>query len=172
MNAEASEAAMPAIAHIRVGEGPAPLVWVADMKDVEAFGDVLYPSPSGASGHATNPHLNEEYASRHIYGGLTVDGNQTVAFLCQLVEGWLPAGSLVSGHSEIDIKFPNPVRVGDTVRFTATVSDISRSGGRDFVHFEVLAENQAAKVVAVGKIAAHVPADAAIGQGGSGNGAR
>lgn len=144
----------PDFASIAVGETLPPIRWTADIEDVEAFGDVLY---SKTSSRATNPHLNAEYASQHIYGGLTVDGNQTVDFLCRMVANWLPRRASLNRDSIVDIKFPNPCRVGDSVEFRGTVAEISNDGAQWMVHVDVIAENQSSKVVAVGRISACLP---------------
>jgi len=141
----------PDFGSIKVGETLPPLRWTAGIKDVEAFGEVLY---SKTSSRATNPHLNAEYASQHIYGGLTVDGNQTVDFLCRMVASWLPRNASLSHDSVLDIKFPNPCRVGDTVEFRGTVTETSSDDQHHTVHVDVIAENQSNKVIAVGRISA------------------
>ncbi|OGA25475.1 MAG: hypothetical protein A3I01_18195 [Betaproteobacteria bacterium RIFCSPLOWO2_02_FULL_65_24] len=142
---------------IRVGDGLPRQTWTVAKEDIEAFGDFLYPATAQNPERRGNPHIDEEYARQSIYGGLFVDGNQTVALLCRMATDWLPPGSLVCGFSEVDVKFPNPVRVADVIAFSGEVSAKTTEGGRDRVRLEVLAQNQAGKAVAVGAICACVP---------------
>jgi len=142
---------------IRVGDELSQQSWTVTKADIEAFSDFLYPATARHPERRGNPHIDEEYARQSIYGGLFVDGNQTVALLCRMATDWLPHGSLVFGISEVDIKFPNPVRVADVITFSGTVSAKTTEGGRDRVELQVLAQNQAGKVVAAGSISTCVP---------------
>jgi acyl dehydratase len=142
---------------IRVGDELPRQSWTVTKDDIAAFGDFLYPATAQNPGRRGNPHMDEEYARSSIYGGLFVDGNQTVALLCRLASDWLPPGSLVFGPGEVDIKFPNPVRVADVVTFSGTVSAKASEAGRDRVEIQVLAQTQAGKVVAAGSVTACVP---------------
>jgi hypothetical protein len=142
---------------IRVGDALPAQSWTVTRTDIEDFGDFLYPATPENPERRGNPHVDEEYARQSIYGGLFVDGNQSVAFLCRMATDWLPPGSLVSGFSEVDVKFPNPVRVADVITFSGKVSGKTSDGGRGRVKLEVIAHNQAGKVVAVGSISTYVP---------------
>ena len=144
-------------ADIRVGDLLPKRTWTVSKADIESFGDFLYPATPDNPKRLGNPHMDEEYARKHIYGGLFVDGNQTVACLCQLATDWLPPGALVSGFSDVDIKLPNPIRVADVVTFSGEVASTTSREGRDYVTLQVLARNQAGKVVAAGTIATCVP---------------
>lgn len=148
---------------IRIGDALPAQTWTVTKADIEAFGDFLYPATAANPERRGNPHIDEEYARQSIYGGLFVDGNQSVAFLCRMATDWLPPGSLVSGFSEVDVKFPNPVRVADVITFSGKVSDKTSEGRRDRVKLDVIAHNQAGKVVAVGSISTYVPRTAGKG---------
>ncbi len=153
MNAAAKPACF---ADIQVGDVLPSQIWTVTKADIAAFGEFLYPPQPDNPERKGNPHIDEEYARQSIYGGLFVDGNQTVAFLCRMATDWLPAGALAHGWSDVDLKFPNPCRLDDVITFTGKVATKSSERGRDQVRLEVLASNQAGKLVAVGHISAQV----------------
>lgn len=144
---------------IQVGEAVTPLYKTVTVDSIEKFAVFLDQIPRGQSAAAAtgNPHLDEAFAQRSIFGGRFADGNHTVAHLCQMVTDWLPIGALVSGYSEVDIKLPNPVRPDDSVTVTGQVVDKFTGDGRDYAVIEVLARTQRDKVVAAGTIKAYVP---------------
>ena len=127
------------------------------MAAIEAFGDLLYPATADNPERRGNPHLDEAFASEHLYGGLTADGNHTVAELCQFLADWLAPGAMLCGNTEVDLKFPNPVRPGDVLSLQAQVSQAFSGDAGDQVTFSVIAENAAGKPVAVGVISTSVP---------------
>lgn len=144
-------------ATIRIGDALPAQTWTAEMEDLLAFGDLLYPPRPDDPNRSTNPHVNEAYAKDSMYGGLFVDGNQTVAFLCRMITDWLPPASLLAGFSNFDLRFPNPCRLGEVVTFSGIVAGKATEDGRDMVFLDVRATTQAGKVVATGKIDVHVP---------------
>ena len=143
-------------ASIEIGARLPSRTWTANLEDMRAFGE-LTPARPDDPARSNNPHLNESYASRQIYGALFVDGNHTVALACQVATDWLPAGSLLSGHSEVDLRFPNPCRLGDTVTFGGEVVDKISQDGRNLVVLKIQAESDKGKVIAAGTITACVP---------------
>ncbi|OGA02975.1 MAG: hypothetical protein A3H35_20750 [Betaproteobacteria bacterium RIFCSPLOWO2_02_FULL_62_17] len=144
-------------ADINEGDTLPSQTWTVTKADIAAFGEFLYPPQPDNPQRKGNPHIDEEYARQSIYGGLFVDGNQTVAFLCRMATDWLPAGTLARGWSDVDVKFPNPCRIDDVITFTGKVVAKTREHGRDQVKLEVLASNQAGKPVAAGFISAQIP---------------
>jgi acyl dehydratase len=150
------ESARKTFASIAVGEKIPVLTWTANERDMQAFTELTPARPDNPT-RAGNPHLDAEYAKTQIYGALWVDGNHTVALLCQAATNWLPRGSLVSGDSEVDMRFPNPVRVGDVVTFTGEVTGKRSEGGRDYVVLKMQADNDKGKTIAFGTVTAYVP---------------
>lgn len=142
---------------IREGDELGSEPWTVTKADIIAFGEFMYPPQPDNPQRKGNPHIDEEYAKQSIYGGLFVDGNQTVAFLCRMATDWLPAGALAYGFSDVELKFPNPCRLDDVISFSGRVAGKSSAGGRDEVRLDVRATNQAGKLVAVGTIAAQLP---------------
>jgi len=104
-----------------------------------------------------NLHLDEDYSRRNMFGGVVGDAHHTIQYLCQVVTDGLPWGSLVSGHSAIDIKLTNPTRPGDHVVATGRIVDKLIEDGRQIIVCEVEAIKQDSKTVAVGTVRAHVP---------------
>ncbi|MSQ50333.1 MAG: hypothetical protein EXR28_00450 [Betaproteobacteria bacterium] len=142
---------------IREGDELSSPSWRVTKADIAAFGEFMYPPQPDNPERKGNPHIDEEYARQSIYGGLFVDGNQTVAFLCRMATDWLPAGALAYGWNDVDLKFPNPCRLGDVISFTGRVVEKNSTPARDEVKLAVVATNQAGKVVAVGTITTEVP---------------
>jgi acyl dehydratase len=131
--------------------------WTAGMQEILAFGDVLYPPRPDNPTRAGNPHVDAEFARKHLYGGITVDGNQTVAFLCELVEALLPGAAVHGPGSQVDIRFPNPCRQDDVVTFTATQQGEAAHTGDPVAVVEVDARNQPGHCVARGTITVRLP---------------
>lgn len=142
---------------IRIGHELPSQSWTVTKADIAAFGEFMYPPQPDNPERKGNPHIDEEYARQSIYGGLFVDGNQTVAFLCRMATDWLPAGALAYGWNDVDLKFPNPCRLDDVISFNGRVVEKKSSPARDEVKLEVVATNQSGKVVAAGTIATEVP---------------
>ena len=105
-----------------------------------------------------NLHVDEDYSKRNMYGGLVGDGNQTVQYCCQLVTDCMPWGTLVSGHSKVDIKLTNPTRPGDEVEVSGKLTRKYTEEGRNYVVCEVSAAKQNGSLVATGTVRAYVPA--------------
>jgi len=122
--------------------------------DFQEFMGHLDPSFSLAD---HNHHVNEEFASRHMYGGIVGDGHQTIQYLWQVVTDHLPADALVSGHSSLDVRLVNPTRPGDTIVAKAEVTAVEPAAGGSIVVLDVNATNQREATVAFGTIRAFVP---------------
>jgi acyl dehydratase len=143
----------PRLADIAAGSHVPPRTWTATMEDMVAFGDFLYPARADNPTRAGNPHLDVEYARKHLYGGLIVDGNQTVAQLWELVRDWIPADAALTHETEVEVRFPNPCREGDIVGLAATVESVSDTAGGSAIRFNVNAHNAAGQCLASGSIA-------------------
>lgn len=74
-------------------------------------------------------HLDEEAAKASLLGGLASSGWQTGALsLRMLVDRFLSTIASAGGLGFSDLKWKNPVMVGDTVGGTATIAGLRRSG--------------------------------------------
>jgi len=73
-------------------------------------------------------HVDPEAASRGPFGGLVASGWHTAALVMrQLVEHYLAAEASLGSPGLDEIRWPYPVRPGDTLRVRATVVEARRS---------------------------------------------
>jgi acyl dehydratase len=73
-------------------------------------------------------HVDPEAAARGPYGGLIASGWHTAALVMrQLVDHYLSAEASLGSPGLDEIRWPDPVRPGDTLRVRATVSEARRS---------------------------------------------
>ena len=76
-------------------------------------------------------HVDPVAAADGPFGGLVASGWHTTAVVMRLlVENYLPPGGSLGGPGVEDIRWPNPVRPGDTVRVRATVMEARKSQSR------------------------------------------
>lgn len=74
-------------------------------------------------------HLDEAAAKASLLGGLASSGWQTGALsLRLLVDSFLNTVASAGGLGFTDLKWKNPVMVGDTIGGTATIAELRRSG--------------------------------------------
>jgi acyl dehydratase len=75
-------------------------------------------------------HLDEAAAKASLLGGLASSGWQTGGLsLRMLVDSFLSKIASAGGLGFTDLKWKNPVMVGDTIGGTVTIADLRRSGG-------------------------------------------
>ena len=151
-----SSAVAKDVASITVGDVLPRKIWTATKENTHAFGELTPARPDDPTRSRT-PHLSEEYARSQIFGGVFAAGDQIMSVVCQTATDWLPPTALVSGHSEVDLRFTNPCRLGDTLTIGGEVVDKQCVDGRDMVILKMVAENQKGKVVCAGTISAYVP---------------
>jgi acyl dehydratase len=73
-------------------------------------------------------HVDPEAAARGPFGGLVASGWHTAAVVMrQLVDHYLPAEASLGSPGLDEIRWPDPVRPGDTLRVRATVLEARRS---------------------------------------------
>ena len=76
-------------------------------------------------------HIDPVAAAAGPFGGLIASGWHTVAVVMRLlVENYLPPGGSLGGPGAEEIRWPYPVRPGDTLRVRATVVEARRSQSR------------------------------------------
>jgi acyl dehydratase len=74
-------------------------------------------------------HLDEAAAKASLLGGLASSGWQTGALsLRMLVDSFLNTVASAGGLGFTDLKWKNPVMVGDTIGGTVTIAELRRSG--------------------------------------------
>lgn len=74
-------------------------------------------------------HIDEDAAKASLLGGLASSGWQTGALsLRMLVDSFLSKVASCGGLGFTDLKWKNPVMVGDTIGGTVTIAELRRSG--------------------------------------------
>lgn len=87
---------------------------------------------AGISGHNNPLHLNEEFARESIFKGRIAHGMLTAVFISTVLGTKLPGPGCVYLNQEV--KFKAPVRSGETVNTTITISDIILKKKRVIAH--------------------------------------
>ncbi|MGB3071288.1 MAG: MaoC family dehydratase [Ottowia sp.] len=102
--------------------------------------------------HNTQPlHLDEEFGSASIYGGRVVNSIYTLGLVVGVGVTELTLGTTLGNLGFGEIAFPNPVRIGDTIRSETEVISNRRSTSRPdsgIVEFESRGFNQRNELVA------------------------
>jgi acyl dehydratase len=90
-----------------------------DQAGIVAFGKEFDPQPF---------HVDPVAAAAGPFGGLIASGWQTAALVMRLlVENYLSAESSLGSAGIDELRWPHPVRPGDTLRVRATVAESRRS---------------------------------------------
>jgi acyl dehydratase len=104
------------------------------------------------TGNTQSLHLDAEFARRTEFGEPLVNSMFTLSTLVGLSVAQLTQGTIVANLGFGSVRFPAPVRVGDTItaesRVIAKRPSASRPG-QGIVEFEHTAVNQRGEVVAV-----------------------
>lgn len=102
--------------------------------------------------HNSQPlHLDEEYAKETIYKERVVNSLFTLSLLVGVTVEDLTAGTTLGNLGFSETVFPNPVKIGDTLRFVTDIFDKRESKSRPgtgIVTFEHKAFNQQDLLVA------------------------
>ena len=125
-----------------VGESFEHGAYVVSAEEIMAFARQYDPQPF---------HLDLAAAAASVFGGLTASGFHTVAIQGALIHSSPEAGAaLIAGLGWDEVRFSNPVRVGDTlsVRFTCLETRPSASRpDRGIVRNKVEVLNQDGQIV-------------------------
>jgi 3-hydroxybutyryl-CoA dehydratase len=114
---------------------------------------------AGISGDTNPVHINEEFAANTMFSGRIAHGMLTASFISTVIGTRLPGpGSIYLSQS---LRFKAPVRVGDTVRARATVTELFAEKRRASLSTTVTV---GAKVVLEGEALVMVPLRAALPQ--------
>ena len=101
---------------------------------------------AGISGDFNPAHLNEEYAKNTAFKGRIAHGILSVGFLSAVMAMQLPGpGTIYLGQ---ELKFTRPVRIGDTVTATVTVSELIPE--KNIAKLSTVCTNQDGKTVITG----------------------
>ncbi|WP_173933923.1 MaoC/PaaZ C-terminal domain-containing protein [Chelativorans sp. Marseille-P2723] len=112
----------------------APTLWLDDFKPGQTFSggprtinerDLLFCALWCGDGQ---PHSNEEYSRNTPFGRRIVHGDGTLAMGTGLILGQgMFAGSLI-GYDSMEIRYPNPVFIGDAIRSQLTIETVEATG--------------------------------------------
>lgn len=72
-------------------------------------------------------HLDEEEAARSLFGGLAASGWHTAAITMRLLVGSLPIAGGIVGAGMDELRWPKPVRPGDTLHLESEVLEVRPS---------------------------------------------
>src|SRR5574344_787167 len=122
---------------LSVGQS-ARLVRTVTLEDIQAFAAV--------SGDINPAHLNPEYADATMFHGVIAHGMLGAALISALFGTKFPGpGTIYLGQ---ELKFTKPVRIGDTLTVTATVSE--KDDEKKRVKMSCLVTNQKGETVLKG----------------------
>ena len=101
---------------------------------------------AGITGDHNPAHINEEASKKTAFGGRIAHGILSAGLISAVLAMKLPGpGTIYLGQ---ELKFTKPVRFGDTVTATATVSEIVAE--KNIVKLETICTNQKGDVVIKG----------------------
>lgn len=95
-------------------------------KDIQAFAEV--------SGDHNPLHLDPEYAEKTMFGSRIAHGLYTGALISGILGMRLPGPGAI--YLSQNMQFRAPVRIGDCVTVTVTVSELRTKGSRVTLHCE------------------------------------
>ena len=76
-------------------------------------------------------HVDEVFAAEQEFGGRLVNSMMTIAMVVGLSANHLTQGTVVANLGFESVRFPRPVRAGDTLRAETVVLDKRESRGRE-----------------------------------------
>ncbi len=101
---------------------------------------------AGITGDYNPAHVNEEASRQTAFGGRIVHGILSAGLISAVLAMKLPGpGTIYLGQ---ELKFTKPVRFGDTVTATCTVSEILAE--KNIIKLDTICTNQAGEVVIKG----------------------
>jgi 3-hydroxybutyryl-CoA dehydratase len=83
---------------------------------------------AGISGDVNPVHLDQDYATGTMFKGRIAHGMLTASFISAVLGNKLPGPGCI--YVSQNLKFKAPVRIGETVRATVTVTAIDEARGR------------------------------------------
>ncbi len=100
----------------------------------------------GVSGDLNPAHFNEKYAKDTMFKGRIVHGMLTASYFSTILGTLLPGpGTIYLGQ---ELRFTKPVRVQDTIKAVATVTEINKE--KNIIKLETIAYNENGDVVIKG----------------------
>ncbi|MDA8252323.1 MAG: MaoC family dehydratase [Rhodospirillales bacterium] len=93
-----------------------------DAAEIKAFAHQFDPQPF---------HLDEEAAAGSLFGGLAASGWHTAALAMRMnLDGGLPIAGGIIGNAIDELRWPTPVRAGDTLTAENEVVEVIPSASR------------------------------------------
>lgn len=108
---------------------------------------------AGISGDTNPVHMNEEFAKETMFQGRIAHGMLSASFISTVLGTKLPGPGAI--YLSQNLKFKAPVRAGDTVSATATITDIVTEKKRVVMQTTCSVRNQ---IVLEGEAIVMVPA--------------
>ena len=138
------------VRNYQVGDEVAPLVKQMTQEAIN-----LFEASAGQTGPSQFPDAD---TAREILGtsGTVASGRMSLTFAIEMLRRHF--GSDVFNHTgSVDLRFLRPVRPGDTITFSGTVTGISREANGSKVTVDIKVENQKGDTTGVGSGSAIVP---------------
>ena len=133
-----------------MGDGIEPLVKHVTQEAINLF--------EGSAGRSGPSQFTDEATARETLGteGTVASGRMSLSFALEFLRRHF--GSEVYNHSGmVDLRFLRPVRPGDTITFSGTITDVTREAGGRRVSADVKMMNQRGDTAGVGTGSAVVP---------------
>ena len=112
----------------------------------------------GSSGETGPSQFTDDEAARETLGtsGTVASGRMSLTFAIEMLRRYF--GADVFNHTGmVDLRFLQPVRPGDTITFSGTISEMAREANGSRVTVDIKAENQNGDTTGAGKGSAVVP---------------
>ena len=112
----------------------------------------------GSAGNTGPSQFTDEHAARETLGteGTVASGRMSLTFAIEMLRRHF--GADVFNHTGVvDLRFLRPVRPGDTITFTGTVTGIAREANGSRVSVDIEVKNQKGDTTEVGQGSAVVP---------------
>ena len=133
-----------------IGDELTPLVKEMTQEAINLF--------EGSAGESGPSQFTDEETARETLGteGTVASGRMSLSFAIEMLRRYF--GSDVFNHTgTVDLRFPRPVRPGDTVTFTGKIIDLTREVNGSRVSVEIKSKNQRGDTTGVGNGSAVVP---------------
>lgn len=107
-----------------------------------------------------NPlHLDDDYMKGSFgktrFGGIIMHGMTNFGIITKMLTDWLlPIGGI---HRRLETRWRAPVRPGDTIRPSGTVSALKQTDGARYALIDIQVTNQRNEVVATGEAMVELP---------------
>ena len=134
----------------QVGDAVTPLVKQMTQEAIDLF--------EGSAGQTGPSQFTDEATARETLGttGTVASGRMSLTFAIEMLRRFF--GADVFNHTGlVDLRFLRPVRPGDTITFSGSVTGLSREANGSRVSVEIKAENQKGDTTGVGQGSAVVP---------------